>query len=290
MPINATNTENNENLNDVSGEIDSSATDGSENQSPKSLQDMVVAVIAQDPFLSRALAQDKSFEDSRFIEVLKKIAPFIQILPTELKCELIMFLPLQDWKSLRKVNIEWRQVVNTAAKIFLDQVERDTLPVVRIDANDFDAILKKLLEEVDTYAQSTGRRAEQVQVVRKLKGAASSFIQPLEKLMYCKQKINELQRTIEGEHNGGYMLSFFSNPNNSRLHGILKSFLKESQDLIESSPWLEKIKFCTSLYPQHAVVKRLAEALLEIKGQKSKGEQKPKLEIDEEKRVSSLTF
>lgn len=201
-----------------------------------------------------------------------------------------MFLPVQDWKLLRRVSHEWRQVVNTAAKIFLNQVERDNLPVVRVDAKDFDAILKKLLANVGYYAHNGGRRGNQVQEVRKLAGEASSFIQPLEKLMYCNKKVKEIQRTIDNEYEVGHMLSFFRRPNNSQLYEILKSFLNESQDLIGRSPWLQKIKFCASLYPQHAITKRLSEVLLEIKGQKSKVEEKskPKQDIDDEKQVFSL--
>ncbi|AWN75604.1 F-box protein [Legionella anisa] len=291
MPINSVNTKNNEDLNDVSGAIDAAdTTDGSENRTPQSLFDMCTALIAKDPSLSLMMIRNNDIDAPHINDALIKITPFIQLLPNELKCEFVMFLPVQDWKLLRRVSHEWRQVVNTAAKIFLNQVERDNLPVVRVDAKDFDAILKKLLANVGYYAHNGGRRGNQVQEVRKLAGEASSFIQPLEKLMYCNKKVKEIQRTIDNEYEVGHMLSFFRRPNNSQLYEILKSFLNESQDLIGRSPWLQKIKFCASLYPQHAITKRLSEVLLEIKGQKSKVEEKskPKQDIDDEKQVFSL--
>lgn len=211
MPINSVNTKNNEDLNDVSGAIDAAdTTDGSENRTPQSLFDMCTALIAKDPSLSLMMIRNNDIDAPHINDALIKITPFIQLLPNELKCEFVMFLPVQDWKLLRRVSHEWRQVVNTAAKIFLNQVERDNLPVVRVDAKDFDAILKKLLANVGYYAHNGGRRGNQVQEVRKLAGEASSFIQPLEKLMYCNKKVKEIQRTIDNEYEVGHMLSFFA--------------------------------------------------------------------------------
>lgn len=195
-----------------------------------------------------------------------------------------MFLPVQDWESLWKVSHEWRQVVMTTAKIFLDQVEHDKLPVIQVDVNDFDVILKNLLDTVSYYAQYTQRRSHQVQDIRKLQQEASAFTQPLAKLIHCKIKVEEIQRTIDSEYN----YTHFFRPRNSQLYQILNSFLSESQNLIESSPLVKKIKFCADLYPQHATVKRLSEALLEIKGQKNRVEEKPKMEGGEEKPVFSF--
>lgn len=84
MSINSENIEKDETLKEVSGAIDLSlATDGSKKRSPQSLQDIVVAAIAQDPYLSLEVLQNESFEAPHITDVLRKTTPFIQLLPTE---------------------------------------------------------------------------------------------------------------------------------------------------------------------------------------------------------------
>lgn len=274
MPIKSENTEKNEDLQEVSGTIHTPpAADVSEKWSPRSLLDMCIPLIAEDSSLSLMLIQSEDFYAPHITDPLKKITPFIQLLPIELKCELIMFLPLQDWKSLWKVSHQWRQVVSTAAEIFLNQVERDKLPPIQFD---FDEMLKNLLAGVNKYAHDLGRRVGQVQEVRKLAEEVGSFTYPLTKLIHSRKKIEEIQKNIEKE----YSYTFFGGPRNSRLYQILGAFRKESQQVIDS-PWFQKIKFCADLYPEHAVTKQLEDMSLEIKERKNKLEKKVKTSMPE---------
>lgn len=293
MPINSENTEKNEDLKKVSGAIDTPiVADVSEKRSPKSLLDMCIPLIAEDPSLSLMLIQSEEFYAPHITDPLKKITPFIQLLPTELKCELIKFLPVQDWQSLWDVSQEWRQVVLTSAKIFLDQVERDKLPLIQLSLNDFDPILENMQKQVKEYTRGrryapNEKRAEQVKEIKKLTLKEHSLTQPLAKFIHCTKKIREIHKAIGSEYSG--LQSFFG-PRNSQLYSILDSFLRNSQNLIENSPGLKKIKFCASLHLQHAATKRLSETLSEINGQKTRVEEKVKINGDEEKQVVSLSL
>ncbi len=245
------------------------ATKGSQNVSPKSLQDIVLAVIAQDPLLSEMLVQSKSFEDSHLHEVLTKITPFIQLLPLEIKCELLTFLPIQDWKALFKVSTKWKQAVMTAATLFLNEVARDKATVISLD--DFERILKNLLENVVSYYRITYRRPAQVCELKQLEKEVHSLTQPLAKLFYCQKRLAEMQLAIEREYEN--VMPFFSSPRNSKLYNVLESARKQCQNILESS-WFKKVQFCVSLCPDHVIAKHVADAFLEIKGQKDGVEEK----------------
>lgn len=246
------------------------ATKGSQNISPKSLQDIVLAVIAQDPLLSEMLVQSKSVEDSHLHEVLTEITPFIQLLPLEIKCELLTFLPIQDWKALFKVSTEWKQAVMTAATLFLNEVARDKATVISLD--DFERILENLLEKVMRYYQMTNRRPAQVCELKQLEKEVHSLKQPLAKLFYCQKRLAKMQLAIEREY-GNWGVSFFSGSRNSELNNILESAREQCQNILESS-WFKKVQFCANICPDHVIAKNIADAFLEIKGQKDGVEEK----------------
>ncbi|PWY56717.1 hypothetical protein DGG96_04735 [Legionella qingyii] len=240
-----------------------SATEGnSQKPSIQSLQEIILAVIAQDPLLVIKLIQNKSFEDTLIPEILKKSTPFINLVPAELKCELLKFLPIRDWCSLFKVSNEWRQLVITAAELFLNEVARDKPTVILVDK--FEESLNSLLEKVKSYHQKTRRRPRQVQEIKQLESEVKSFTQPLAKFFHCQKRMDEIQRAIERGYGNSTLVSIFSGPGNSQLYQIIESFLKECKRNTDST-WFRKVQYCVSLCPEHVIAQQFSDAWLEIK-------------------------
>ncbi|WP_454782187.1 hypothetical protein [Legionella sp. WA2022007384] len=248
---------------ELSGAIVASVETSEEGKSsPKSLKDIILKQIAQNPFLSIQLIQNKSFDDSNIPEVLTKITPFIHILPEELKCELLTFLPIRDWSSLFNVSSEWRRLVVCGADTFLNEVARDKPNVISV--YNFEGMLNSLLKKVENYSLLTRRRPKQVGELKKLEEEMSSLTQPLAKLFHCQQRIDEIQRAITREYGISTRVPFFVGPNNSKLYQILESSRKEIHTLTNSS-WFKKVQFCVSLHPNHVVAKQFSDAFLELK-------------------------
>ncbi|MCW8470782.1 F-box protein [Fluoribacter gormanii] len=258
-------TQNNKEL-DTTDTIDASASEATEGKSQKSsiqsLRDMALAVIAKDPFLSIKLIQNNSFEDSLIPEILTKITPFIHLVPAEVKCELLTFLPIRDWNSLSKVSKEWRQLVIVAAELFLNEVARDKPTVISVD--NFNGMLNSLLENVERYSKEARRRPAQVRELKQLESEVNSLTQPLAKLFYCQKRLDEIQRAIAREYGISTLVSIFSGPGNSQLYQIIESFLVESQEFNNSS-WYKKVQYCVSMCPEHVIAQQFSAALLEIK-------------------------
>ncbi|WP_454784538.1 F-box protein [Legionella sp. WA2024007413] len=229
--------------------------------SPNSLQDMILARVAQDPFLSIELIRNKSYADTHISEVLKKITPFIGLLPAEVKCELLTFLPIRDWISLFKVSKEWQKLGVSAAELFLNDVARDKPTVISIEK--FEAMLNSLIKNVESYSQKTRRRPDQVEEIKNLKKEVSSLKLPLAKLFRCEKRLEEVQRAIAREYGTSTMVSFFSGPQNSQLHQILESTRREIQKFTQSS-WFKQVQFCVNLCPHHVIAHQFSDAFLEI--------------------------
>lgn len=298
MPLNPNNTESNAEVHEAgivqesnvedayeAGTIDSGAV--IQSQSPKSLVDLILDLVAQDPLTSRQLVQSNSFENSHIIEVLSKNSPFIELVPADVKCYLIATLSYKDWQSLYHVNKEWRNVVVAAAKIFLNEVAQDKPTIIQADK--IDDILKNLMKLVGEYNCNPGGsgRAEQVQKIKQLKKEMNNLESPLAKLIYFKKRLNEVQSEIENEYGNRYSMRLFG-PRNSRLFQIV-NFTKEACQQLMESPWFKKVQFCVDICPEHSISTYYSKTYLEPNSQKKSVEKQTKDISQLEEQFDSLS-
>ncbi|WP_157737133.1 F-box protein [Legionella lansingensis] len=249
---------------------------------PARLQDIVLAAIAQNPDLSISIIHNKEYEIPHIKEALIN-SLFIQLLPVEIQCEIISFLPIQDWESLFKVSKAWQQQVVTAANLYLNSIKNQLAPIQNYN---FESLMKKLMNQVHAYdgqANNYGRhpnRSTQINALFQLNDEIPCLTKPLAKLFHCQKKVGEIQSAIEKEYSYG---SFFvSIPQNSRLYSILLPVSTECRKLTQR---LKKAMECAKFSPEHPVAKLFSDALLEIKNLQSL-----KMEIESGREEASLAL
>jgi primosomal protein N'' len=227
------------------------------------LEDILLALISQDPRLSISILFEENYDIPHIKAILKKNTPFIQVLPQVLMRQINSFLAPQAWASLFNVNKAWRTAVTTSVIRYFD-TSPDISNLKQIQTYDFDALMKNLLEEVEHYSQTTHRRPEQAKALTQLGKEVPLLSNPIAKLLHCQKKINQVQRGIQNEYSRS--ISFFGK-NNSQLYQILNSVSPDLQKLTQTLGF-KKMILCAHLAPEHPVSKLFLNALLEIKSLK----------------------
>ncbi|CAM2849913.1 Uncharacterised protein [Legionella steigerwaltii] len=248
---------------------------------PNKLQDIILAKIAEDPWLSLDIIHNEQLLISYFKEALKNSAPFISIVPKELKLLILELTPIKDWKSLMKVSKEWRQLVAEAVNPRLHVLAYNLEPIL---THDMGPTMETLLSQVEFYSQRSGRRANQVEQLMQLGKDMLILTKPLAKFLHCQQTISKIQGAIEGQYSGfGF---YFGTPRNSQLFQIISSYAPKSLKLT-NQPWFKELMFYIGLSPEHAVSKLFADAYLEIKNLKCLT---PKADFEAEARIMAISM
>ncbi|KTD82485.1 hypothetical protein [Legionella waltersii] len=240
-----------------------SKTEIKNNSSPKSLRDIVLDVIAKDPSLSLSIIQDEKIWIPHLKEELLKSTPFMELLPLDLKYEIVLRLPLKDWEALYTVSKEWKLLVTRAANAYLD-TNKIMEKLKPIQSYDFNLAIQNLMTQVNLYHQQTGSRAVEVRLLNQLgQQVMCSLTSPWAKLVYLQKKIDEVQNSIKNEY-GNYGNGFFSSgPKTSLLFNILNQFRPPYSSIVKS-PWVKEALSYTRFTPQHPVSKFFLEATIEL--------------------------
>ncbi|OJW06943.1 MAG: hypothetical protein BGO44_04965 [Legionella sp. 39-23] len=204
-------------------------------KTPDSLQNIILTYIAHNqPALSLNIIHDQRLEISDLKNFLAKNTTLINLLPRELKFEILKQVPLKDWKALRNVSKEWRQLVASEANSRIKLLSAGLNLILTFDT---ESMMKSLLNQVEAYSLRRGSRHAQVVQLKQLGENMHCLTTPLAKFLHYHDVINTIQEDIQREYRHGGMGFFpmFSGPQNSQLFQIIRATSSKCLKLTKES-------------------------------------------------------
>ncbi|MGQ3888562.1 F-box protein [Legionella sp. CNM-1927-20] len=227
------------------------------NKKTSSLQNLPLDKLKQNPLLSWLALYIPLL--SRIIKIEPQDSAFINLLPIDIKKEILLFIPKPDWVSLAKVSQEWRNIVLSAAKNYLDSIGNH---LTTLEATNFDSLINDMLQTVDGYVQRGGRRQE-VKALKVLGEKLPDLHSPLAKLLWIDRRLTQVDKMIKSE-SGRFTLLGSSTYSNNPLFKIIAPIIKTCKEFTNER-WVQDAIICMKLIPKH----EFSKALIEVKALES---------------------